>query len=324
MEAKREQALVGLFVLVVAALLITTLFILNGNFNKGDIPYHAYFKNAGGLGPGTEVRYAGGPPVGRVNKVQVDPHDATRMEVDFSANPSVPVKTDSTALITSTSPLGENFLGIKPGTNAAPRAPRDYTLKTVEYTGFSDIADELNDLAPNAQQLIANLNDRVVELKVTLSRVNDLLNDENRANISASLSDVRGMLKEDRPLVHSTLGHVNDATENLKPLIASFQKTSDQANDTLLHLDGMLTENRPDIRQAVLDLRTALNNANSVLASLNDTVNANQENLDEIIDNLRHVTDNLNEFTETIKTRPYTLIRASAPKEHQPGSSLPK
>lgn len=324
MEAKREQALVGLFVLVVAALLITTLFILNGSFNKGDIPYHAYFKNAGGLGPGTEVRYAGGPPVGRVSKVQVDPHDATRMEVDFSANPNVPVKTDSTALITSTSPLSENFLGIRPGTNAAPRAPHDYTLKTLEYTGFSDIADELNDLAPNAKQLISNLNERVVELKVTLSRVNDLLNDENRANISASLSDVHGMLKEDRPLVHSTLGHVNDATENLKPLIASFQKTSDQANDTLLHLDGMLTENRPDIRQAVLDLHTALNNANSVLASLNDTVNANQENLDEIIDNLRHVTDNLNEFTETIKTRPYTLIRASAPKEHQPGSSLPK
>lgn len=324
MEAKREQALVGLFVLVVAALLITTLFILNGSFNKGDIPYHAYFKNAGGLGPGTEVRYAGGPPVGRVSKVQVDPHDATRMEVDFSANPSVPIKTDSTALITSTSPLGENFLGIRPGTNAAARAPRDYTLKTVEYVGFSDIADKLADLTPTAQQLLVNLNDRVVTLKVTLDRVNDLLNDENRANISASLSDVHGMLKEDRPLVHSTLGHVNDATANLKPLIASFQKTSDQANDTLLHLDGMLTENRPDIRQAVLELRKALDNANSILASLNDTVNANQENIDEIIDNLRHVTDNLNAFTETIKTRPYTLIRASAPKEHQPGSGLPK
>ncbi|MFY9804795.1 MAG: MlaD family protein [Candidatus Acidiferrales bacterium] len=324
MEAKREQAFVGLFVLVVAALLITTLFILNGSFNKGNTPYHAYFKNAGGLGPGAEVRYAGGPPVGRVTKVQVDPSDATRMKVDFSVSPNVPVKTDSTALITSTSPLGENFLGIKPGTNAAARAPRDYTLKTTEYTGFSDIADKLNDLAPSAQQLLVNLNDRVVELKVTLNRVNDLLNDENRANISASLSDVHGMLKEDRPLVHSTLGHVNDATANLKPLIASFQKTSDQANDTLLHLDGMLTENRPDIRQAVIDLRTALNNANSVLASLNDTVTANQENLDEIIDNLRHVTDNLNAFTETIKTRPYTLIRASAPKEHQPGSSLPK
>ncbi|MGA7918457.1 MAG: MlaD family protein [Candidatus Acidiferrales bacterium] len=324
MEPKREQAFVGLFVIVVAALLITTLFILSGSFEKGNTPYHAYFKNAGGLGPGTEVRYAGGPPVGRISKVDVDPTDATRMKVDFSVNPSVPVKTDSSVLITSTSPLGENFLGIKPGTNAAPRAPKDYFLKSTEYTSFSDIADKISELTPNAQQLIVNLNDRVVELKVTLDRVNDLLNDENRANVAGSLSDVRGMLKEDRPLVHQTLGHVNEATANLKPLIASFQKTSDEANDTLLHLDGVITENRADIRQAILQLRTALDNANSILASLNGTISSNQENLDEIIDNLRHVTENLNSFTESIKTRPYTLIRAAAPKEHQPGSDLPK
>jgi len=39
---------------------------------------------------------------------------------------------------------------------------------------------------------------------------------------------------------------------------------------------------------------------------------------------LRHVTENLNSFTETIKTRPYTLIRASGEKPHSPGESLPK
>jgi phospholipid/cholesterol/gamma-HCH transport system substrate-binding protein len=172
--------------------------------------------------------------------------------------------------------------------------------------------------------LLKNLNSRVVELKVTLDRVNDLLNDQNRANISASLSNVRGMLQEDRPLVHSTLNHINDATANLKPVIASFQKTSDQADETLQHLDGMLTENRADIRQAIIDLRTALVNVNSIVASLNDTVTNNSENLDEIIDNLRHVTENLNSFTESIKTRPYSILRSADSKPHQPGSAPPK
>jgi len=32
-----------------------------------------------------------------------------------------------------------------------------------------------------------------------------------------------------------------------------------------------------------------------------------------------HVTENLKEFTETIKMRPYTLIRASTPPEHKTG-----
>ena len=248
----------------------------------------------------------------------------TRMKVDFTAKPNIPVKTDSTVVVTSTSPLGENFLEILAGTPAAPLAKRDAVLKSKEPVSFSDIADRINELAPQASELITNLNSRVVELKVTLARVNDLLNDQNRDNVSASLSNVRGMLQEDRPLVHSTLNHINDATADLKPVIASFKKTSDQADATLTHLDGMLTENRADIRQAIIDLRKALVNVNSIVATLNDTVQDNQENLDEIIENVRHATENLNSFTESIKTRPYSIIRAADPKPHQPGSAPPK
>src|SRR5580700_1989182 len=120
MELKREEALVGLFVLIASGLLVSTIFLLSGTFNRTEVPYRAYFKNAGGLGPGAQVRYAGGPPVGRVEKVQSDPQDPTRMEIDFSVQPDVPIKTDSVATITSTSPLADNFLGIVPGTKASP------------------------------------------------------------------------------------------------------------------------------------------------------------------------------------------------------------
>jgi phospholipid/cholesterol/gamma-HCH transport system substrate-binding protein len=324
MESKRETVYVGIFVLVASALLLATIFVLSGTLEKSDTPYHAYFKNAGGLGPGAEVRYLNGPPVGRVQKVQFDEKDPTRMKIDFTAQPNIPIKTDSVVFVTSTSPLGENFLGIKAGTPAAPRAQRDAFLPSKEPVSFSDIADKISELTPAANELLTNLNARVVELKVTLNRVNDLLNDENRGNISASISNLRGMLEEDRPVVHSALNHVNNAAADLKPLIASFQKTSEEANQTLQHLDAMLAENRPDIRQAIIDLRASLANVNTMVASLNNTVISNSENLDEIIDNLRHVTENLNSFTEQIKTRPYSIIRAAEPKPHKPGEAPPK
>src|ERR1700733_7814462 len=130
MESKREEALVGLFVLVAAGLLIVTVFILSGTLGHGNVPYRAYFKNAGGLSPGAEVRYAGGPAVGRVTKVISDPQDSTRMEVDFSLEPTVPVKTDSVAEITAVSPLSDNFLGIIPGAIGSPRAPSNATLQS--------------------------------------------------------------------------------------------------------------------------------------------------------------------------------------------------
>jgi hypothetical protein len=56
-----------------------------------------------------------------------------------------------------------------------------------------------------------------------------------------------------------------------------------------------------------------------VTSRFDQTLDANSENIDEILNNMRDVTENLKEFTATIKTRPYTLIRASNPREHVTG-----
>ena len=52
MNSTREQALVGIFVLVAAALLIGTILAVSGTFSSGGIPHRTYFKSAGGLLPG--------------------------------------------------------------------------------------------------------------------------------------------------------------------------------------------------------------------------------------------------------------------------------
>jgi phospholipid/cholesterol/gamma-HCH transport system substrate-binding protein len=319
MESKREQALVGLFVLVASALLIATVLYLSGSLSSGLVPYRTYFKNAGGITPGTEVSYAGGPKIGRVTKVAPDPKDATRMEIDFSIEPSVPVKTDSKATVASTSPLGENFLGILPGSSPAPHAPPGSTLPSKEYVSFADLGDMLSGLGPSAQELISHLNDRVMEMRETITRVNDLLNDRNRANIAGSLDNLHGMLRENRPAIRSSLNHVNEASAKLGPLLDKFNKLSDKANDLIAHMDGVITD--PNVKESIDKLKKTLTQANELTTRLNNLMDANAENLDEIIDNLRAVSNNMREFTETIKTRPYTLIRSSSPKPHEPGGS---
>lgn len=322
MKAKREQALVGLFVLIASGLLIATVFALTGAFRGKDISYRTYLKNAGGISPGAEVRYNGGPPVGRVAKVHSDPNDPTRMEVEFHMHREVPVKTDSTVEITSFSPLGDNFLEVNAGKDPhAPRAQQNAVLQAKPYTSFNDVKDLMTDLGPRANELLDNLNQRVSELQTTLTRVNDLLSDANRQNVAEALGNVRGMLEEDRPVVHSALTRVNDASAKLGPLMDDFKKTTAQANDALAHMDAVIAENRPDLRQSIENLRQALTSASSLTDQLDRTLNSNAENIDEVLDNMRHISENLKEFTNTIKERPYTLIRASAPKPREPMES---
>jgi phospholipid/cholesterol/gamma-HCH transport system substrate-binding protein len=319
MNPRSEQALVGLFVIVATAVLVGTVFAISGALGRSTHTYHSFVTFAGGIESGSGVRYSGGPKIGRVDRVLIDPQNPARIEITFKVQSDLPVKTDSRIKIMSLSPLGDNHLEILPGTPKAALALDGAQLTAENYVDFNAITAQINDLGPHATELIATLNARATELKVTLDRVNDLLSVQNRANLSATLANTRGMLEENRPALHSTLQHINSVSEKLEPLLQDFQKTSAEANKAIDHIDSLIGENRADIRQAVAELRRTLTNTTDLTAHLNQTLDVNSENIDELLDNFRHVSENLKEFTNTIKSRPYTLIRSSNPREHKPG-----
>jgi phospholipid/cholesterol/gamma-HCH transport system substrate-binding protein len=319
MAGKRDQVFVGLFVLIAAAVLIGMVFAISGAFGRTSKTYHAYFPFAGGLERGATVRYAGGPKVGRVEKLTIDPQNPARLDVVFSVQTDLPVKTDSHVKIMSMSPLGDNHLEILPGGAQTALAPPNSLLPSDTYVDFNALTAQINDFAPQARQLIQSLNERATELKVTVDRVNDLLSAENRANLSATLADTRGIIEENRPQIKSTIQHLDTVTQKLEPLLLDLHKATDEANLALTQADAVLRENRADVRQSVSELRKSLTTLTDITGRLDQTLDVNTENIDELLDNFRHVSQNLKEFTDTIKKRPYTLIRATNPPDHKPG-----
>ena len=319
MAGKRESVFVGLFVIVAAAVLIGMVFAISGAFGRVTKTYHAYFPFAGGIEQGASVRYAGGPKVGRVEKLAIDPKNPAQIDVIFSVQTDLPVKTDSRAKIMSMSPLGDNHLEILPGGAQTALAPPGSLLPSDAYVDFNALTAQLNDIAPQAKQLIQSLNDRSSELKVTVERVNDLLNAQNRANLSATLADARGMIEENRPQIKSTIQHLDTVSQKLEPLLQDLRNTAEVANKTLDHIDEFLGENRADVHQSVVELRKSLTTLTDITNRVDQTLDVNTENIDELLDNFRRVSQNLKEFTNTIKKRPYTLTRATNPTEHKPG-----
>jgi phospholipid/cholesterol/gamma-HCH transport system substrate-binding protein len=311
--------MVGLFVIVATAVLIATVFGITGAFGRTAKSFHAFFPFAGGLEVGSTVRYAGGPKVGRIEKLRINPQNPSNIEITLAVQSDLPVKTDSHVRIMSMSPLGDNHLEIVPGSPQAELAKDGATLPADRYLDLNAITERINDLAPEAQQLLHTLNDRATELKVTIARVNDLLNDQNRSNLSGTLAQTHQMLAENRPAIKATIGHLNASSEKLGPLLEDLRKTSAEANKTLDHVDGLIGENRADVRQAVLDLRKSLANVTDLTGRIDQTLDVNSENIDEMLGNFRDASQNLKEFTNTIRNKPYTLLRASTPREHRTG-----
>jgi phospholipid/cholesterol/gamma-HCH transport system substrate-binding protein len=318
MNSRREQVWVGLFVIVAVVLLIGTILAVAGTFSSGGIAHYSYFKSAGGLIPGAVVRY-GGMKAGRVETVRVDPQDTTRIEIDFRVDPGIPVKTDSVAKITTLGALADNYVEIGTGTKNAPLAPPGSEIKSVETIGIGDLGDMIGSLEPVAQQALNNLNERLTELKVTIARVNDVLDDKNRENLSNTLGNLNGMLAEDRPKVSATLTNVQAASAKIMPLLDDLKITMKQANETLSHVDSVVLENRQDIRAIVVQLRQSMVTASALLEQVKGITDNNEDNIDEIMVNLRVTTENVRELTNELKTRPQTLIRGDNVKDRTPG-----
>jgi phospholipid/cholesterol/gamma-HCH transport system substrate-binding protein len=321
MKSKREEAAVGLFVLVAAALLIGTILAVAGTFSAGGIPHYTFFKSAGGILPGAMVRY-GGMNAGKVKTVRVDPQDSTRIEIDFTVRPDIPVKTDSIASIASLGALSDNFLEVSTGKRDAALAAPGSELRSAETVGLGDLGEMIGNLVPVANQTLESLNQRLNELQVTIARVNDLLNDKNRADVSASLGNLNSMLADSRPKVAASLTNVQTATAQLPPVLDNLKATMNQANVVLSHIDSVVVENHQDIRTIVTELRETLFTASSLMEQLKNTTVNNSDNIDQTILNLRATTENIKELTDSLKNNPSLLIRGSTLKDRRPGDPM--
>jgi phospholipid/cholesterol/gamma-HCH transport system substrate-binding protein len=336
MEATRERTLVGLFVLIAGGLLIGTMLIISGGVGASTVSHRAYFKFAGGVQAGAPVRY-GGMTVGKVTRVRVDPGNSTRIEIQLVVDRDAPLKTDSVAKISTLGPLTDNYIEVATGTLQAPLAPPGSVLPSAEAFGLPQLGDAAQAMLPDVQNALRTLNQNLDDLKVTIARANDLLNDHNRANIGGSLDNVNHMLADARPKVTDALNNVNnllddarpkvsasltsvqELTAKMGPLLDDVKTTTARANDTLTHVDATLVENRPDIRASVVSLRDTLTKSTALLDQLNRTLDQNSANIDELLDNIRMSTENLRSLTETLRSSPASLIRGMKVPDRKPG-----
>jgi phospholipid/cholesterol/gamma-HCH transport system substrate-binding protein len=336
MEAMRERTLVGLFVLVAGGLLLGTAVLLSGGFGGATALHRAYFKFAGGIQPGAPARF-GGMTVGKVRRVRVDPGNSTRIEIEIAVSRDAPLKTDSVAKISTLGPLTDNYIEISTGSVQAALAPPGSVLPSAEAFGLPQLGDAAQALMPEVQKALQTLNLNLDDLRVTVARANDLLNDRNRASIGSSLNNIdrlvadarpkvseslnnlNGLLDDARPKVATSLTNVRELTAKLSPLLDDVKTTTARANDTLAHVDSTLVDNRADIRASVIELRDTLTKSTALLGQLNQTLDQNSANIDELLDNIRMSTENLRSLTETLKQAPASLIRGMKVKERKPG-----
>ena len=288
METKAHYVAVGAFVLAcVIGLVVTIMWLAGAQYSQEYSYYQANFKGpVTGLGNGTVTRY-NGIEVGRITNLEFDPHDPQRVIVTLQVRPNLNIREDSVASIDSQGITGASFVEISGGTANAPllvaKEGQRYPVIRTKQSTFAQ-------LAQSAPEVVA-------KLSVAASRLNDLLNDDNRRAIS------------------HVLANLDETTQVLARRSADIDATIANANKAMANLTEASNGLRPTLQQVDLTVRKygeVADNANAFVTG------DGLAQLSVLIGEMRRLVGNLDQFSEQLNRQPTKLLFGDRHKGYEP------
>ena len=293
METKANYVAVGAFVLAcVIGLVITIMWLAGAQYSQEWAYYQTYFKGpVTGLGKGTATRY-NGIEVGRITDLEFDPKDPQRVIVTMQVQPNLNIREDSVASIDSQGLTGGSFVEITGGT---AKSPLLVALEGQRYPIIHTKQSSFAQLQQSAPELVAKLN-------TAASRLNDVLNDDNRraiAHVLANLDETTQVIARRSADLDAAIAHANKAMANLDDASGSF---------------------KPTIQQVDLTVRKYGKVADDADAFINGDGLAQ---LSDLIGELRRLVGGLTEFSDQLNRTPTKLLFGDRHKGYEPKGSAP-
>lgn len=314
----------GLFIVLGFVLFTGILFIVGSRQNlfAKHTDIYAEFSSLGGLGDGAKVRVEG-LEAGQVRKIEIPQSPSGKFRLELRINDKVKgmVRTDSLASIETQGVVGDKYVSITKGTDAAPEAGPGTTLsgkQTVDISALlekgsavmSDVDDTIKDLRGPANVTLKTMNKTlrdadgmIVDLRPQINKIaGDGVQIAN--NLNQLVSDIQngkgpvGLLLKDE----QTRKQIQDTLANVKQLTTNLEQASVRVNSLVTDFQSR------DLGARVQDV---LQNAQEITSRLNTTLKealgndrlgeSGAENIRATLSNINQATANLQDDTEALK-----------------------
>ena len=315
------EAKVGAFVMVSVAVLGFSIYWLTHTQNvKGQVFYKSYFRYAGGLAPGAPVLF-GGIKVGQVQSVAPSTEDPTRIEVDFNVRPGTPLNEDSKARAGTVTLMGSPALLITTGSNEARRLSPGEDVQSEETITINEVAAKVGAVADSAGALLEDLRRDVPRLvrkaQIAVANVNEITGPRNQKRIAGILAEFNTMLNRESPKIAKITDEISVLAKHADSLVLSAKPIPPNVNQAVTKANNILDDIREPLKKDLTELHAAIQQARDTLASVQDVIGDNRTELNETVRNLNAASENIRALTETLKQRPWNLIRTTQPPERK-------
>jgi ABC-type transporter Mla subunit MlaD len=316
--AVTTETKVGVFVLAsIAVMVFTLIYLVNAEFRGGGVHYRTYLRYAGGLEAGNDVLFAG-ITAGKVMAVRPWAQDPTRIEILLQLKRGIPVNEKSVAKLGSISLMSDPALMITPGSNAARRLAPGAVIPSEEALSIDDLEGEVSTLAKNANTLVAQAQGELggisTDTRKLLGNLNSITGPPNQKRIETLLEQTNGLVATERPKIDHIADQLLALTQHADAVMAKMGPVVDHADGAIQNANATVGDLRT---KDLAELQSTLKEARDVLGTMQVMLRANDHKLDDTIENLRIATENLDQLTDSLKQRPWSLIRVKQDKDRK-------
>lgn len=306
----KTEAKVGLFVIVCAAILLVTVYrVSSAQIRGARVSYHTYLRYAGGLDPGADVLF-GGITVGAVTAVRPDVQDPTRIEILMDVRLGTPINAKCVARLGSVTLVTNPVMSISTGSNDAPRLPPGSVIPSEETISMDDAERKVVALADSAHTVLDAVNTDVKDAHEMIANLNDITGKPNQQRVSNILANADTVVARTSPRIDQISDQLVKLTNEANRVMAKVGPAVDNLNATLSNANETITALREPGQTDLVELR-------KTLLDLQSQMRAKDQDITYTLENVRMITDNLNELTESVKERPWSLVRIREPKDRK-------
>jgi len=292
MKGLSLEVRVGMLILVAVVLLGVFIFALGGvDFLKPGKTLYVDFNNPGNLNAGAAVN-VGNVRIGRVDSIEylggaLDPQTGRnpmiRVKLMVDPEPFETIHEDALVYVTSTSIVGESFVGIDPGSPEEPVVedgaillgvdpPRMDLAFAMAYELLSNINGMIRDNREELDSMLSAMSNVMRSVDGIMTRHSDRI-DRIIENVESITDEANSLVHnaneivsgpEVRRIVHNVDHTMGSVSRNIDPLMADARGIADKV-DTLLE-DVAGQEQREQIQAILRDGAEIAEEANAAVA----------------------------------------------------------
>jgi phospholipid/cholesterol/gamma-HCH transport system substrate-binding protein len=307
MSGSRFATRVGSFVFVCLALVGALLLA----FSKGTSLFTPAYeikmrlKNVGGLKERSAV-FLAGIQVGHLRGAELMT-DGRSVILHLRILKKYPIHGDAEFVVEQIGVLGDQFVSIYPGANAAPLLKDGDQVEGRESFNLQEVARSADDLIKQLNQTLGEVREGVTNIK------KGVLDPTTLSNLSATIANFRLVSEHTLTVMENVSGLVRSNSAPLTQSVSNMVRFSDRLEQVAAHLDETILTNRAGLGAAITNFDAASASLKNIAADLEagkglagsllkDEQLAGR--MSATMSNLAHLSSNLNRYGLLYKPRP--------------------